>query len=233
MITKDTYQTFIEELKSYKEDKYRDFSLKLIKTNYIILGVRTKYLDKLAKKINYKDIDNYYKLVNFKYYEEVMILGFVIAKIKDNNTRIKYFTKFISKVDNWAICDMVINRFKLKEEELPSYLPYLKKYINSNHEFTIRAAYVFLLNYYIDEKYLDTIFDLVSKNKNNSYYVMMAIAWLLSYCYFLNKKKLLNFLENTNLNIFIYNKTIMKIRESLRISKEEKDRLKLLLKKCN
>ena len=31
MITKNTYQTFIEELKSYKEDKYRDFSLKLIK----------------------------------------------------------------------------------------------------------------------------------------------------------------------------------------------------------
>lgn len=225
------YQEFLEELKSYKEEEFRLFSLKTINTNYEMLGVRTKYLEKLAKRLKDVDIDNFYSLVTFTYYEEVMILGFVIAKTKDNKKRKEYFKRFIERVDNWAICDSVINRFKLKESELDDYLPYIKDLILDKHEFSSRSGYVFLLNYYVKEKYLDDIFLLIKANRNNTYYVKMAISWLLSYTYFLDKEKTLSFIKNEITDVFIYNKSINKIRESLKCGKDEKEELKLLLKK--
>lgn len=223
-MTRSDYNLFIEELKSYKEEEYRKFSLKTINTNYEVLGVRMKYLDKLSRKID--NLLEFYDLVTFTYYEEVMILGFVIAKCKNIN----YLKKFAKKIDNWAICDGVVTRFKLKDKELDSFLTYIKEFINSKHEFTIRLGYVFLLNYYVKDEYLDTIFQLVDENKNDAYYVEMAIAWLLSYCYLYNKDKTLRFLERSNLDKFTYNKTISKIRESLRVGKEEKIYLRTLLR---
>ena len=231
MLNKFDYNKFIKELKSYGEEDYRIFSLKIINTNYKVIGVRTKYLEQIARKLKNINIDYFYNVVTFTYYEEVLILGFIIASIKDNDKRKAYFNKFIKKVDNWAICDMTINRFKLKEDILDDYLPYIKKLALDEHEFTCRSAYVFLLNYYVKDKYLDDIFYLIRTNTNNAYYVKMAISWLLSYTYLLDKSKTLNFIRNDVKDIFIYNKSIAKIRESLRVSREEKDYLKSLMKK--
>ena len=46
-----SYQSFKKYLFSIKEDKYKEFSSKLTKTKYSILGIRVPVLRKIAKEI--------------------------------------------------------------------------------------------------------------------------------------------------------------------------------------
>lgn len=59
----------------------------------------------------------------------------------------------------------------------------------------------------------------------------MAIAWLLSICYIKYPEITLKYLKSGDLDNFTYNKTISKICESLRVSKETKEKLKKLKRK--
>ena len=87
-----------------------------------------------------------------------------------------------------------------------------------------------MLNYYIEDKYIDKIFKLC-ENYPDEYYVKMSIAWLISMCYIKYKNKTIQYLNNCKLDIWTYNKTIQKIIESNRVSKEEKEILKKMKKK--
>jgi 3-methyladenine DNA glycosylase AlkD len=63
------------------------------------------------------------------------------------------------------------------------------------------------------------------------YYVQMMVAWLLSISYIKFKEKTYQFLLSNKLDNFTFNKTISKICDSYRISKEEKQQLKYLRRK--
>ena len=56
----------------------------------------------------------------------------------------------------------------------------------------------------------------------------MAVAWTLSVCYVKFPEKTRTLMENNTMDDFTHNKTIQKIRESYRVSKEEKEELKAL-----
>lgn len=58
----------------------------------------------------------------------------------------------------------------------------------------------------------------------------MAIAWLMSVSYIKYKEKTLVYLVNIQ-DTFIYNKTLSKIVDSNRVSKEEKEFIKSLKRK--
>ena len=58
----------------------------------------------------------------------------------------------------------------------------------------------------------------------------MAISWLISFAYIKYKEKTLVYIVNIK-DDFIYNKTLNKIIESNRISKNEKEFIKSLKKK--
>ena len=53
----------------------------------------------------------------------------------------------------------------------------------------------------------------------------MAVAWAVSVCYVKFPEKTEKFLLKNTLDDFTHNKAIQKIRESYRVSKEEKERL--------
>lgn len=84
-------------------------------------------------------------------------------------------------------------------------------------------CFVLLLNYYIEEEYINDIFDMINKYNSNDYYVQMSVAWLISICYVKYKEKTLKYLENKELDNFTYNKALQKIIESKRVTKEEKN----------
>ena len=54
----------------------------------------------------------------------------------------------------------------------------------------------------------------------------MAVAWTLSICYVKYPAKTRMLLEKNTMDDFTHNKTIQKIRESYRVSREEKEELK-------
>ena len=65
---------------------------------------------------------------------------------------------------------------------------------------------------------------------NDEYYVQMGLSWLLCECYIKFPNETKRLLEEKVLDSFVQNKTICKIRDSYRVSKEEKEYLKTLKK---
>ena len=92
----------------------------------------------------------------------------------------------------------------------------------------MRFAVVSLLNYFVNEEYLFQLFQIFDGMKHDGYYVKMAVAWAVSVCYVRFPDKTFHYLENNKLDDFTQNKSIQKIRESFRVSKEEKEKLLLI-----
>lgn len=85
-----------------------------------------------------------------------------------------------------------------------------------------------LLNYFIEEKYIDRIFLAIEKIQTDDYYAKMAIAWLISICFINLPDKTMDFLYQTKIQNWIYNKAIQKITESYRITTGTKQILKTM-----
>jgi len=226
---KKTYQTFQNDLFSFQDIPYRDFHEKLIQSDTLI-GVRTPILKKMAKEIVKGDYQSFLQFQPF-YYEEKLLQGLVITYQKENIEKtVSYLEAFFSYNDNWAINDITCASLKRIKKEREDWLSYIEKWLQDQNVFTVRFAYVLLLDYYVEEKYLNYIFDMCSKYQRGDYYIQMAIAWLLSICYIHYPKETYAYLKKDNLDIFTHNKTIQKIRESYRVSKEEKNKLQNLKK---
>lgn len=222
---KKTYQEFIRYLKSLSDINYRDFNLKTITTNYEMLGIRLPLLRKMAKEISKGNKEEYLKYSDNNYYEEVMLKGFVIASIKEQEVLLNYLDDYVSLIDNWAICDSFSNSLKIVLKDKDYWFLYFKKYLQSPEEFQVRLGLVTYLNFFVEEKYLEEIFKLIDKIKLDKYYVNMGIAWLLCECFTKYPTETLNFLLKSQINTFTFNKTISKIRESFRVSNEMKESL--------
>ncbi len=220
------YKKLVTYLNNLSDNNYKKFNKKLITTKYKMIGIRVPLIRNIAKKISKTDIISFLNIVKSNSYEEVLLEGIVISYIKDIDISIKYFNKFIKKIDNWALCDISISSMKIVNNYKDKYFIQIKKYLNSKDEFIVRVGIVLLLNYYIDSKYIDSIFILIDNINREEYYINMAIAWLVSICFIKYRKKTYNYLKRNKLNKFTYNKSIQKIIESYRVSNEDKIILK-------
>ena len=228
---KETYQKYINYLISIKEDKYKEFHSKLCFTKYEILGIRLPIIRKIAKQISKTNYEDFLKLTKTKYYEEVMIQGLVISTIKDESIFDKYFNKYITKIDNWGICDSFCNSLNIVTKNPTKYFNLCKELSLSNEEFISRVGLIIILNYFIKQEYLKDIFNILDSITSDKYYINMAQAWLICELYIYYPQVTENYLKKNKLNKFTHNKAISKIRESYRISKEKKEYLNTLKRK--
>lgn len=218
-------------LREHTDEKYREFQYKLIPNAKNIIGVRVPILRKIAKEIAKGDWKNYLEKEDKNTYEEIMLEGYVIGYAKLNiNEALKYLESFIPKIDNWAICDSTINTFKFTSKNKEVVFEFIKPYLYSEKEFEVRFAVIMLLSFYIEDNYIEDILEILCKISNKEYYVQMAIAWTVSVCYVKFPIKTEEFLIKNFLDDFTHNKSIQKIRESLRVSETDKLRLKSLLR---
>lgn len=214
----------IKYLFSIKDDEYKKFNARIIKTNNII-GVRIPVLKKIAKEIAKKDYLTFIKNNKHKYYEEIMLHGLVITYLKDYNESIKLFDDYINYIDSWATCDSVVLNYKIINKNLDKYLIKIKEYLKNDKPFINRVGIVSLF-YYLNGDYIDEVLDMVNCIKSDEYYVKMAIAWLISMCLVKYYDKTLCFLNNCNLDDWTYNKSLQKAIESYKI--KDKDYLRKL-----
>lgn len=220
---KDNYQEFIRYLINLGEDSYKDFNKKVITTNYETLGIRIPLLRKIASEIFKGEYQEFLEISDSTYYEEVMIKGFVIGKIKEIDEFMMYFNSYLDLIDNWAICDCFCNSLKIINKNKNYFLNIIDALVKSNNLYYIRVGLVLLLSFYVEEEYIDIILKYLEKIKSNEYYVNMAKAWLLCEVFVKYQDKGLKFLMNNQLDKFTINKAISKIRDSYRVSKETKD----------
>ncbi len=225
------YQEYVEHLKSLKDTKYKEFHSRLTTTKYEILGIRVPIQRKIATHIAKGDIESFLECCKSNYYEEVMIQGFVLGHIKEKEVLLKYLNSYVSLIDNWAINDGFCNSLKIVNLDKEFWFSYFSKYLKSPEEFKVRVGLIVFLSFYVEDKYLEKIFSLLDKIDVDKYYVNMGIAWLLCECFTKYRAITLNYLLKSKVNTFTFNKTISKIRDSYRVSKEDKEYLNSLKRK--
>ena len=221
-----------KELIERAEKDLQEFNEKLCPNNESeILGIRIPVLRKMAKEIIKKDWKKYIEEskqnANIQYMEERLLEGLVIAYSKIQlDEKLKYISYFVPKINNWAICDTFCPTIKIKEEELEKVWNFIIPYLNSENEFEVRFAVIMMLDNFLIDKYVDRVIDKLDKIKNDGYYAKMGIAWTMAEIGIKYNDKAMKYLKGkTNLDKFTYNKTLQKMRESYRISKEQKDEL--------
>ena len=222
-------QNLREELKRLVDAKYRDFQSELCPNVEDIMGVRVPQLRELAKKIASQDAVEFLENYEPGFYEERMIYGLVIGYMKEDlETKLKYLDKFVPLIDNWAICDCCCATFKFTNQNLEAVWEYIQKYVTSQNEFEVRFAVIMLMDYYINDKYIDRVLKIYNSIKLDAYYVKMGVAWGISVAYIKQKEKTAKFLKKNNLDDFTFNKAIQKLIESYRVCEGEKEVLRSL-----
>lgn len=222
-MNKDKYLEYVDYLKNIREEEYKKFNLKIITTNYEMLGIRLPILRSIAKEISKGDYKSFLNMAGSIYYEEVMIYLLVVASIKSLDELMIYFDASIKLIDNWALCDTFCGSLKIVEKNKDYFLNIIDNLLNSKEVYRIRVGFVLLLNYYVSEEYLDLIFNYLDTINSREYYVNMAKAWLLCEVFVKYQDRGLKYLENNKLDTFTINKAISKIRDSYRVSEEIKD----------
>ncbi len=226
-------------LEQQAEESYKNFNDKIIPGVKNAIGVRMAALKELAKSIAKVDYDEYFQEVNgtdFEsiYYEEIMLWGLTIGYIKESaEEKLKYVEAFIPKINNWAVCDSFCAGLKFTQKNKELVWQFIQPYLKDNREFYIRFGVVMLMDYFIDEEHIETNLDLLENINHEGYYVKMAVAWAISVCFVKDPEVTGKFFEkeHNKMDDFTFNKAIQKIRESYRVSKEDKDYLNQLKRK--
>ena len=213
---KQNYEKFIEYLFSIKDLNYAKFHSNLTKNNNII-GIKTPILKQIAKNISKTNYIDFIELNNHKYYEEIIIHGLIITYLKDYHLAIKLFDEYINYIESWASCDIIVCNFKIIKKNLDNSFIKIKKYLNSPNFWINRVGIVSLLTYYLNDDYIDEVLKISDNINSNEYYVKMANAWLISICLIKYYDKTYNFLLNTKIDNWTYNKALQKAIESYRI----------------
>ena len=228
--SKKEYLSFINNLKKQADLKYKNFHSKLILDNHLI-GIKTPVLRKIAKEISQGNYKAFIKYNNHKYYEEKMIHGLIIGYSKNSfDDKIKLLNEFLPFIDNWAICDITCSNLKDFKKNQDQGFKIIVNYLNDNNLWVKRVGLVLLLDYYINDNYIDKVLTIAEKIKSEEYYVRMANAWLISMCYIKYKNKTLKLFQSNSLDKFTQNKAISKIRDSYQVNEIDKKEL-LKLKK--
>ena len=218
-------------LRANSDEKQKAFSEKLIFTKYEILGVSSIKLKDIFKKVlrsefgNPKDV---LKTLSDNTYEEIALQGAIITGEKSFSVdeRKRLIEKFVEKIDNWATNDSFVALSKFAKNNLDDYWEFVLGFLSKSEEFEIRYGVIMLMSYYLNDKYIDSVLEALSKVSNDAYYVKMAVAWAYATALAKYYDKAVVYLRDNRLEKWTHNKTIQKARETFRISPSQKEELK-------
>lgn len=226
---KEDYTALRDRLRGMADQKYRDFHGKLIPgVAQEFWGVRVPELRKVAKEIIRGDWQDFLTEAEKEtVYELTMLFGMVAAGAKcDFEEKLEWLVRFIPRIDNWAVCDVVCGELKAVKKNRERMYEFLQPYIIAEGEYERRFAMVILMQYYLVDDWIDRVIAVYGSVRLEDYYVKMAVAWGLSVCFVKYREKTLAFLRETDMDAWTYNKALQKARESYRVTREDKEMLK-------
>lgn len=218
-----------EKLFELKDNEYALFQARLIPTinRDNIIGVRVPILRKLAKEyIKTDEVTYFLDTLPHKYYDEFMLHGLLLSELKDYQECIDKVDKFLPYVDNWAVCDIMSPKIFRKNKE--KLLIKIKEWTKSSKTYTCRFGIEMLMTHFLDKDFKKEYLEIPAQVKSDEYYIKMMIAWFYATALAKHWDEAIIYLEKNSLSTWVHNKTIQKARESLRISKEQKEYLKTL-----
>ena len=218
-----------ERLFELKDEKYRDFQVKLIPSvdPETVIGVRTPELRKLAKElIKSGDSEAFLDELPHDHFDENQLHAFILSAMKDYGRCMSGVCAFLPFIDNWATCDQLTPKVFAKNKE--DLLEHIKEWIRSDKTYTIRFAAGMLMEHFLGEDFDIAYPEMVAAIRSDEYYVNMMRAWYFATALAKQYDSVIPFIEDKRLDRWTHNKTIQKSVESYRITAEQKAYLKSL-----
>ena len=219
----------VGKLFQMRDEKYAAMQVKILPTveKDSIIGVRTPELRAFAKALfGDAETESFLKELPHRYFDENQLHAFVISQEKDFDKCIAETEAFLPFIDNWATCDQLSPKaFKREAQKL---LPYIRKWIRSEHVYTVRFAIGMLMQHFLDGNFSPEYPEMVAGARSEEYYVNMMRAWYFATALAKQYDSVIPYLEGKKLDIWTHNKTIQKSIESYRITDGQKEHLRTL-----
>ena len=239
-----------EKLFSLRDEKYAAFSAKLIPTvpTDRFIGVRSPQLRALAKELsknsNTQTItqsclapretrpataveQSFLGELPHRYHEENMLHAYLLCIARDYATVVEETERFLPYIDNWAVCDSLAPRtFARHKADL---LPRIRKWMASEHEYTVRFGIGTLMRHYLDADFQAEHLQWVAAIDREEYYIRMMQAWYFATALAKQWDATFPLLSSPSaLHPWVRQKTIHKALESYRVSDDHKVILRTL-----
>lgn len=216
------YLELMQILEQRSDKKYQAFNNPIINSSVPSLGVRTPELRKIYKQLTLEQAEAF---PLHKYLEIDMLKGMVVASVKmPFCEKAKLLSDFASSIENWAVCDS--NTIRVPKSEQRQYFNFFLEMLSSDKPFACRYGIVNLMSSYLSEQYIDDVFAGLKKiTLWGEYYVDMAVAWLLATAMAKLPEKTRGYMVGegrTVVCVFAYNRALQKMRDSFRVSSDDK-----------
>lgn len=211
-----------------QEEAYGDFIAGLTPTvpRDHFIGVRVPRIRILAKSLSLNNCKAFLKELPHTYYEENLLHGFIIQRMKDYDEVIKEVNTFLPYIDNWATCDTMSPKcFNKHHNEL---IKEIKIWLTKKETYTVRFAIVTLMAHFLEADFKKEYLDWLSDIHVDQYYINIAIAWFYATALAKQWNETIKIIEAKKLDKWLHNKAIQKAIESNRISEENKAYLRTL-----
>ncbi|MBP3821391.1 DNA alkylation repair protein [bacterium] len=189
-------------------------------------GISIPELRRFAKKLAKENYQEYIKEDDYETFEQKLLHAFLIGYInEDINILLKYFENFIPQVDHWAVNDSLCQNFKIARKYPRQVWDFLMKYRDSKNEFESRIVSVVLLSHYLNDEYIDKVIKVLDELNTDDYYSQMGVAWAIATIMGKYPNKCMDYLKSKHCHLdrTTYKKSLQKIRESLKVSKDIKN----------
>lgn len=212
-----------------QDEGYRAFHSRLMPTvpPETVIGVRVPALRRLAKRLaGTPQAEAFLQELPHIYYEENNLHAFLLESIRDYDAALAATEKFLPYIDNWATCDSFCPKVFAKHKE--DLLPVLRRWMTSDHPYTVRYGMEMLMRYYLDEDFRPEHLAWAAAVHSGEYYINMMRAWYFATALAKQPEAALPWLTARRLDVWTHNKTIQKAVESSRIPAETKAFLRTL-----
>lgn len=219
------YRGMLEEA---AEPELAEFSSKLTPGKDNIIGVRVPTIRAIARKVVR---DDWTQVLDSepRSFEEEMLRGVVVATAPIGvDERIALTEGFLRYVDNWATCDIFCNSWRIGKGEEGRAWDYLSGLIESDEEYRMRVSVVARMSLFKEEDRMASLLEDIATHDNPGYYYRMGAAWAVSVIYVHFPEMVEELLRSGRMEVWTHNKSIQKIRESRRVSREKKEELNAL-----
>lgn len=212
-----------------QDEGYRAFHSRLMPTvpPETVIGVRVPALRRLAKQLaGTPQAEAFLQELPHTYYEENNLHAFLLESIRDYDAALAATEKFLPYIDNWATCDSFCPKVFAKHKE--ELLPVLRRWMASDHPYTVRYGMEMLMRYYLDEDFRPEHLAWAAAVHSGEYYINMMRAWYFATALAKQPEAALPWLTERRLDVWTHNKTLQKAVESSRIPAETKAFLRTL-----
>lgn len=195
---------------------------------YQYYGIPYPIMRDMAKSIIKSNPKTIFEELDPTIYEHLILYTMVLRGVKDISIGLTLFDRFLSFAKDWSTVDSLCQNFVVTKEHLEVVWNFLIPLLKVDNEFVQRVVAVMVLTYFINDQYIDRLFEVLDQLTHQGYYTKMGVAWAVATIASKYPSKVIDYLHKGSLDIWTHNKAIQKAKESFRVEDSVKEKLHLL-----